>query len=74
LLAKIKLYGLAVLGFIAAVLYGLLQRSKRVFARHKEREAVQTLKAEHDAIADDNQGAKQEEIDRNETNKTDYLE
>ncbi len=49
MLNKIKTWLIAGLAVISAVLYGLLNRSKRKFSQYKERQAKAVLDAERDA-------------------------
>lgn len=76
--AKAKLIAIAVLGFLTALFYGLYNRSKAKFAKHKERQANELIKAERNARADDEAGMKQEQEDRSNgtknANDAGYLE
>ncbi len=73
---KIKTYSLLVLGFITAVLYGLLNRSKAKFSEYRERQAQNIIMSERDARIADAQARdnEEQEVENAKNSKSDYFE
>jgi len=74
--AKLKLYSIAILGFITAVLYGLLNRSKAKFAQYRERQAERIILSERDARIADAQAkdVEEQEVKDAKNSKSDYYD
>lgn len=77
MLGKLKLWGMAFLGILSAVLYGLWKRDKAAFAEYRERQAKALNDAEraaHEALEQSRKDENKEVADALKDNRNDYFE